>query len=97
MTTLIAQAAIFTTFYSDLISKFVFENDENFAGALLPNLGEANFNIVFSLALLAIPSIFSGFFFKELFIGFGSTIYSDSIFVLPNSAHFFESDYLPVS
>lgn len=97
MLTLISQAAVFTMLYSDSLARFVFDGDENFSASNLVNLGESQFNIVFSLSVLAIPSMFSGFFFKELFIGFGVFTYSDSMFLLPNSAHFFEADYLPVS
>lgn len=47
-----------------------------------------------SLVLLALPSIFSGFFFKDFFLGFGSFTFLDSIFLVPQNAHFFESDYM---
>lgn len=49
------------------------------------------------LAFLALPSIFSGFFFKDLFVGFGSVNFADSIFLLPARSHFFEADFLPAS
>lgn len=94
MLTLISQAAVFTMLYSDSLARFVFEGDENFSVAYLPNVGESGFRIAFSLAILAIPSVFSGYLFKDFFIGFGSFAFSDSIFLTPNAAHFFESDYL---
>ena len=94
MLTLVSQAAIFTMLYSDSLARFVFEGDENFSVAYLANVGESGFKIVFSLAVLAIPSMFSGYVFKDFFIGFGSFIFADSIFLSPNAAHFFESDFL---
>ena len=92
--TLVSQAAIFTMLYSDSLARFVFEGDENFSTAHLLQVGESGFKIVFSLAVLAVPSMFSGYFFKDFFIGFGSFVFADSMFVNPNAAHFFESDYL---
>lgn len=94
MLTLISQAALFTMMYSDSLARFVFDGDENFSGAYLPGVGESGLKIVISLAILAIPSMFSGFFFKDLFIGFGGFTFADSILLAPTNAHFFESDYM---
>jgi hypothetical protein len=49
------------------------------------------------LIVLALASIFSGFMFKELFIGFGSFAFSSSIFCLPRHSYFFLPELLPVS
>lgn len=97
MLTLISQAALFTMLYSDSLARFVFDGEENFSNSHLPALGESSWKIVSSLCVLAIPSIFSGFLFKDLFVGFGALTFSDSIFLLPESSHFFESDFLPAS
>lgn len=82
--------------YSDSLARFVFDGDENFSIAYLKNIGESGFNIVACLLLLAIPAMFSGFFFKDLFIGFGSFTFSDSIYNLSENVTFLEADYLPV-
>jgi NADH:ubiquinone oxidoreductase subunit 5 (subunit L)/multisubunit Na+/H+ antiporter MnhA subunit len=94
MLTLISQAALFTMMYSDSLARFVFEGDENFSGSYLAGAGESGYKITLSLAVLAVPSMFSGFFFKDLFIGFGAFTFVDSILLLPTNAHFFESDYM---
>ena len=94
MMTLVSQAAVFTMLYSDSLARFVFEGDENFSVAYLSNVGESGFKMSVSLAILAVPSIFSGYLFKDFFIGFGSFAFADSIFLSPNASHFFESDYL---
>lgn len=94
MMTLISQAALFTMLYSDSLARFVFDGDENFSVSNLPSVGESGAKIVSSLAILAVPSIFSGFFFKDFFIGFGSFIFADSMYLNPLAAHFFESDFL---
>lgn len=94
MLTLISQAALFTMMYSDSMARTVFYGDENWAGSNLTLVGESGIKMSISLAILALPSIFSGFFFKDFFLGFGSFNFADSIFLLPQNSHFFESDYM---
>lgn len=94
MITLISQAALFTMLYSDSLARFVFDGDENFSTPLITGVGESGWKITGSLAALAVPSMLSGFLFKDFFIGFGSFIFADSMFLNPLSAHFFESDFL---
>lgn len=94
MLVLVSQAAIFTMLYSDSLARFVFDGDENFATPNLNMVGESGIKIVITLATLALPSILSGYVFKDFFIGFGAFTFSDSIFLSINSSHFFESDYL---
>lgn len=97
MLTLLSQAAIFTMLYSDSLARFVFDGDENFSVGNLPSVGESGYKIVIALGILAVPSVFSGFFFKELFLGFGGFVFADSILLLPNNAHFLETDFLPAT
>lgn len=46
------------------------------------------------LSILTVVSIFSGFLFKDIFIGVGSAAFSDSIFVSLLNQVFFECDYI---
>lgn len=92
--TLVSQAAVFTVLYSDGLARFVFDGDENFSVSNLTSVGEPGIRMILPLFLLAVPSIFSGFFFKDFFIGFGSFSFADSIFLLPLNAHFFESEFI---
>jgi len=94
MLTLISQAALFTMMYSDSMARTVFYGDENWSGSNLLSVGESGIKMSISLAILAVPSIFSGFFFKDFFLGFGSFSFADSVLLLPQNSHFFESDYM---
>jgi NADH:ubiquinone oxidoreductase subunit 5 (subunit L)/multisubunit Na+/H+ antiporter MnhA subunit len=47
------------------------------------------------LALLSIGSIFTGYLTKDLFIGLGSTFFSDSIFILPKNLIAADSEFIP--
>jgi len=44
---------------------------------------------------LAFFSIFSGFFFKELFLGLGSNFFDFSIFILPENFKIDKAEFLP--
>lgn len=96
MLLLVSQAAVFTMMYSDSLHRFIFDGEENFPTGYILNVGESGSIIVSSLFILALPSIFSGFIFKDLFIGFGNFIFDGSIFLLPNSNYFYEAEFLPI-
>lgn len=94
MLTLVSQAALFTILYSDSLARFVFDGDELFPTPAAFEAGEPQYKMVSALAILAVPSIFSGFLFKDFFLGLGSFALSESVFLLPTNAAFFESDFL---
>ena len=98
MFNLILHAAVYTAVYAnDLISVFDDSDDEDgFSDSVFSNITESGFNILFSLFLLVIVSVVSGFLFKDLFIGAGNSTFHDSIFVLLNNQTYCESEYLPV-
>src|SRR5690606_15108923 len=56
---------------------------------------EPGFFMSFPLILLAFGSIFLGYFCRDLFIGFGSSFWSNSIFFSPSSL--LHSEFLPTS
>jgi hypothetical protein len=42
-------------------------------------------------------SVFSGYFLKDLFVGFGSTFFDNSIFILPLNFVGFDIEFIPLS
>jgi len=50
----------------------------------------------FTLMLLIIGSIFSGFYLKQSFIGFGSNFFGNSIFILSKSFQAFDFEFIPL-
>ena len=57
---------------------------------------EADKLIQLPLVLLSILSLVSGYLFFDLIAGFGSDIFSDSIFTNPKNNYFFEAEFLPL-
>jgi NADH:ubiquinone oxidoreductase subunit 5 (subunit L)/multisubunit Na+/H+ antiporter MnhA subunit len=50
---------------------------------------------LFPMGALSVGSIFSGFFFKDLFIGLGTPVWGASIFVSPTHAYEFGAEFVP--
>ena len=61
------------------------------------NIHELPLNMGFSLSVLSIGSIFSGFFFKDLFVGFGNNFFGNSVFktILYNTST--DIEFLPLT
>jgi hypothetical protein len=47
------------------------------------------------LLILAVGSIYAGWFFKPMFIGLGSDFWNNSIFIKPNNGIMIEAEFLP--
>jgi NADH:ubiquinone oxidoreductase subunit 5 (subunit L)/multisubunit Na+/H+ antiporter MnhA subunit len=53
-------------------------------------------NMGFSLLILSIGSMFSGYILKDSFVGPGSTLWSNSIFILSKNSSHLDYEYIPV-
>lgn len=78
-------AAFFTAFYSTRLIFLVFLANPNGNKLTIINAHEGSWQMYLPLCLLAFLSIGVGFFFKELFIGFGTDFWGTSIFVQPKN------------
>lgn len=88
-------SAFLTTLYSYKLIYLVFFNDVNFSKTTLRDFHPPGKFVYFCLIFLSFASIFSGFLLKDIFIGFGSDFFSDSIFILPNNYISFEVEFIP--
>ena len=59
------------------------------------NVHELPRNMAIALSLLAIGSIFLGFFSKDLFVGLGTDFWNQSIFILPTNNQQFDAECIP--
>lgn len=91
---LILISLCFTTLYSFRLIFYVFFFKINGFYSTYKYLEDTKDTIFFSLVLLIIPSIFFGFFFKDLFIGFGTTFFSLSIFFNITSFYINQFEFL---
>ena len=78
-------AAFCTAFYSMRLIYLVFLSKTNGNKYTVLNAHEGSMNMTVPLFLLSILSIFVGFLFKDLFIGFGTDFWNGSIYVLPKN------------
>lgn len=82
--------AFLTVLYSFKLLFLVFFSKFNYYKSKINNIHESGFYIYFSQVILLFFSIFSGYFFREIFIGFGNFNIYNSILELPKSISFFE-------
>jgi NADH-ubiquinone oxidoreductase chain 5 len=76
-------AAFCTAFYSTRLIFLVFLSIPNGNKQNILNAHEGSLRMVLPLFILCLLSIFIGFLTKDLFIGFGTSFWQSSIFILP--------------
>lgn len=77
--------AFCTAFYSTRLFFLVFLANYNGYKKILVSIHESGVRIGLVLILLTLASIFVGFKYSELFIGFGTHFWGSSIYILPNN------------
>nr|YP_009485485.1 NADH dehydrogenase subunit 5 [Melosira undulata]AVR57549.1 NADH dehydrogenase subunit 5 [Melosira undulata] len=88
--------AFLTAFYSARLLYLVFLTKPNSYKIFFLNVKESSYFINFSLILLAIPSIFAGFFLKDILIGVGTDFWGNSLFVLPENMNLIDSEFINI-
>ena len=78
-------AAFCTSFYSTRLLYLVFLSEPNGNKKSIINAHEGSIRLTLPLFLLCFLSIFIGFLTKDLFIGFGTSFWNYSIFILPEN------------
>jgi NADH-ubiquinone oxidoreductase chain 5 len=89
-------SAFFTAFYSARLLLLTFFFKTNSFRYNLLRVHEGNQILVLSLTILVVGSIFSGYYLKDLFVGFGSTFFDNSIVILSKNSVNFELEFLPL-
>jgi NADH-ubiquinone oxidoreductase chain 5 len=88
-------AAFCTSFYSFRLLFLSFINETNASKRSMENVHESSFLMLIPLLILSLGSIFLGFFAKDAFIGFGSLLFSNSIYVSDVDLLVIDSEFLP--
>lgn len=86
-------SALFTTYYSIRLLCLTFLQKTSSYISVIKNVHDAPLIMAFPLAVLAVGSIFFGYFFKDLFIGIGTDFWGNSIFILPKNMPVCVSEY----
>jgi NADH-ubiquinone oxidoreductase chain 5 len=86
-------AALCTSFYSFRLIFLVFINRSNSFKIYIENVHDAPIRMAVPLFVLGFGSIFWGYFSKDLFIGLGTPIYLNNIFILPSNLIAIDSEF----
>lgn len=86
--------AFFTAFYSTRLLYLTFLSKPMGFKPVILKAKDSSYPIKISLALLSIPSIFAGYMFKDMIIGFGTDFWGNSIFVLPKNMTSVDSEFI---
>nr|YP_010620068.1 NADH dehydrogenase subunit 5 [Rhodomelopsis africana]WAX04081.1 NADH dehydrogenase subunit 5 [Rhodomelopsis africana] len=89
-------AAFFTSFYSFRVLYLTFWNEINVPRKFTKVIKESSYLTILVLSVLAICSIFVGYFFKEFFLGLGVDCWTNSLFIWPSNNYLLESEFLNV-
>lgn len=86
--------AFLTAFYSTRLIYFVFIAKPNGYRSIYKNAKDSGIPIIFSLFILTIPSIFFGYFAKDMFIGIGTDFWGNSIYVTSSNFNIIDSEFI---
>jgi|TARA_B110000116_G_scaffold60039_3_gene51372 NADH-ubiquinone oxidoreductase chain 5 len=86
--------AFLTAFYSTRLIYFVFIAKPNGYVSIYKNAKDSGIPIVFSLFLLTFPSIFFGYFAKDMFIGLGTDFWGNSLYVTTSNFNIIDSEFI---
>jgi NADH-ubiquinone oxidoreductase chain 5 len=90
-------AAFCTSFYSFRLVYLTFVNDVNTYKGHINNAHEGSILMVFPLLVLSLGAIFWGFLSRDLVIGVGSPVFSNSIFNNNYNYNLIEAEFLSAS
>jgi NADH-ubiquinone oxidoreductase chain 5 len=88
-------AAFFTAFYSMRLAFLTFLSEPNGFKSVIIGAHDSPIKMALPLFILAFPSIFIGYFSRDLFIGLGSGVWNNAIFVLPNNLNMIDAEFAP--
>ena len=88
--------AFLTAFYSTRLLYFVFLTKPNGYRTIYLTAKDSGIFISFSLFILTIPSVFFGYFAKDMFIGLGSHFFGNSIYISTFNFSIIDSEFIKI-
>lgn len=86
--------AFLTAFYSTRLIYLTFLSKPNGFKSVITFAYDSSYQICIALGILALPSIFSGFYTKDMFVGLGTDFWGPSIFVKPENMNQIDSEFI---
>jgi NADH-ubiquinone oxidoreductase chain 5 len=90
-------AAFFTAFYSVRLIFLTFLSEPNGFRPIIVKAHDSSAKMALPLAILAIPSIFIGFFTQDMIIGMGTDFWGNAIYVQPTNLSNIDVECIPFS
>jgi len=88
--------AICTAFYSTRLIFLTFLTKPNGFKYVIFKSFESFFQIPTALLVLIIPTLFAGYFLKDLFVGLGTCFWLNAIFILPKNLSGLDAEFIPL-
>ena len=89
--------AFLTAFYSTRLLYLTFLSTPNGFKSVICSAYDSSYQICTALAILSVPSMFIGFYTKDMIIGLGSDFWGNSIYVLPENMNMIDAEFIPHS
>ena len=86
--------AFLTAFYSTRLIYLTFLTNPNGYKLIICKAYDSSIQICFALGVLTIPSIFAGYYFKDMIIGLGTDFWGNAIIVLPENMNAIDSEFI---
>jgi len=86
--------AFLTAFYSTRLLYLTFLSSPNGYKSVLSAAYDSSYQICISLAILSIPSVFIGFYSKDMIIGLGTDFWGNAIYVLPENMNMIDAEFI---
>ena len=90
-----ATCVIFTAYYSFRLLACTFLSHTSAHKVTVKNAHDPDFTMCFPLMVLAVGSIFVGYFCKDMMVGLGTNFWGNSLVTLPESHNLLESEMIP--
>ena len=89
-------SAFFTAFYSGRLLFLTFGGKNNSFRYNLLKIHEGDVILCYPLLILVLGSIFSGYFLKDIFVGFGSPFFDNAIIILSTNNLNLDFEFIPI-
>ena len=86
--------AFLTAFYSTRLVYLTFLTTPNGYKNVIRFASDSSYQICIVLGILAIPSIFIGYFFKDMIVGLGTDFWGNSIFIKPENMNQLDAEFI---
>jgi len=87
--------AFLTAFYSTRLIYLTFLSKPNGYKKVICAAYDSSYQICIALAILSIPSMFIGFYTKDMIIGLGTDFWGNALFVLPENMNMIDAEFIP--